>query len=163
MQLKFDWLIVLENLRRGILVTDVQLEAPVGPRIIYANAAWLKMTGYTRAELAGKTPRMLQGPRTDRKLLRRLREDLLARRVFQGQTWNYRKNGEPFMMNWLCYAVYADSGKPLYYVAEQRDVTELEAFRMKERLMRNPSDQEAREFFAVLDRYRQKAGGRLGA
>jgi hypothetical protein len=28
MQLKFDWVIVLENLRRGILVTDTTLEGP---------------------------------------------------------------------------------------------------------------------------------------
>jgi hypothetical protein len=34
MQLKFDWLIVLENLRRGIMVTDVNLEPPRGPRIM---------------------------------------------------------------------------------------------------------------------------------
>ena len=46
MQLKFDWLIVLENLRRGIMVTDAMLDGPSGPRIIYVNRAWLKMTGY---------------------------------------------------------------------------------------------------------------------
>jgi hypothetical protein len=34
MQLKFDWLIVLENLQRGIMVTDTTLEGPAGPRII---------------------------------------------------------------------------------------------------------------------------------
>ncbi|MFN0067552.1 MAG: PAS domain-containing protein, partial [Limisphaerales bacterium] len=53
MQLKFDWLIVLENLRRGIMVTDTTLEGPAGPRIIYVNSAWLKMTGYGRDELSG--------------------------------------------------------------------------------------------------------------
>jgi PAS domain S-box-containing protein len=163
MQLKFDWMIVLENLHVGILVTDVDLKSRSGPRIIYANRAWVNMSGYDRAEVAGKTPRILQGPKTDRTVVGRLREDLEARRVFHGQTWNYRKSGEPFMMNWHCYAVYADNGKPLYYVAEQRDVTELEAFRMKERLMRNPSDQEAWKFFEVLDRYRQKVSRQLEA
>lgn len=39
MQLKFDWLIVLENLRRGIMVTNTTLEGPAGPRIIYVNSA----------------------------------------------------------------------------------------------------------------------------
>ena len=41
MQLKFDWLIVLENLRRGIMVTDTALEGPKSPHIIYVNSAWL--------------------------------------------------------------------------------------------------------------------------
>ena len=61
MQLQFDWLIVLENLHRGIMVTDVTMDGPSGPRIIYVNRAWMKITGYDRADIAGKTPRILQG------------------------------------------------------------------------------------------------------
>lgn len=150
MQLKFDWLIVLENLRRGIMVTDVTLEGPVGPRIIYVNRAWLKMTGYDRGELAGKTPRILQGKHTDRAVVSSLKQKLLNRELFHGQTWNYRKNGEPFLMNWYCYTIYGERPKPIYYVAEQEDVTEIESLRMKQRLMINPEDAEAQAFFAVL-------------
>jgi PAS domain S-box-containing protein len=155
MQLKFDWLIVLENLRRGIMVTDVNLEPPLGPRILYVNRAWLKMTGYGRDELANKTPRMLQGKHTDRAVVRSLRTALQARRTFHAQTWNYRKNGEPFVMNWYCYPIYGERGKPIYYVAEQEDVTELETLRMKQRLLLNPGDPESTQFFAVLKEYRE--------
>lgn len=154
MQLKFDWLIVLENLRRGIMVTDVSIESPGGPRIIYVNRAWLKMTGYDRDEIAGKTPRILQGKDTDRKVLNALKECLLKRQVFHGQTWNYRKSGEPFLMNWYCYAIYGERGRPIYYVAEQEDVTEIEALRLKQRLFIDPNDSEAREFFAVLRKWK---------
>lgn len=157
MQLKFDWLIVLENLQVGILVTDVNLRGPDGPRIIYANRAWIHMTGYDRGELGGQTPRILQGPKSDRKLLRRLKEDLEARRVFHGQTWNYRKSGQPFMMNWYCYAIYGERGKPIYYVAEQRDVTEIESLRMRERQARNPHDPEAAKFFEILEEFSKKS------
>ena len=150
MQLKFDWLIVLENLHRGIMVTDTTLEGPKSPRIIYVNAAWLRMTGYARDEIANQTPRMLQGKHTDRAVVGSLKQKLLNREVFHGQTWNYRKNGEPFLMNWYCYAIYGDRSKPIYYVAEQEDVTELETLRMKERLLVNPSDPEALALFAVL-------------
>ena len=150
MQLKLDWLIVLENLRRGIMVTNADLEGPHNPRIIYVNQAWLKMTGYERHELAGLTPRILQGKHTDQAVVGLLKQKLLDREVFHGQTWNYRKSGEAFLMNWYCYAVYGDLGKPVYYVAEQEDVTELEALRLKERLLANPQDAEANTFFAVL-------------
>jgi PAS domain S-box-containing protein len=154
MQLNFDWLIVLENLRRGIMVTDVNLNPPSGPRILYVNRAWLKMTGYTREELTGKTPRLLQGKHTNRAVLGLLRQKLLNREVFHGQTWNYRKTGEPFLMNWYCYAIYGERGKPTYYVAEQEDMTELESLRMRQRLLSNPHDQEAAAFFAVLKDWR---------
>jgi hypothetical protein len=45
MQLIFGWLIVVENLRRGIMVTDTTLGGPAGPLVIYVNSAWLKVTG----------------------------------------------------------------------------------------------------------------------
>jgi len=153
MQLKFDWLIVLENLRRGVLVTDTNLESPKGPRIIYVNRAWMEMTGYDREDIRNKTPRMLQGPKTDRSVVGNLKETLLKRKVFHGQTWNYRKNKRPFLMNWYCYAVYGELGKPIYYVAEQEDLTEIESFRMKQRLLQDPLDPTALDFFAVLKAY----------
>jgi PAS domain S-box-containing protein len=150
MKLKFDWLIVLENLHHGIMVTDVALDAPAGPRIIYVNRAWMKITGYDRADISGKTPRILQGKHTDRNLLKVLGTKLMNREVFHGQTWNYRKSGQPFIMNWYCYAIYGDNGKPIYYVAEQEDATEFETLRMKQRLLLNPLDPNANKFFAVV-------------
>jgi hypothetical protein len=79
-----------------------------------------------------------------------LKQKLLNREVFHGQTWNYRKGGEPFLMNWYCYAIYGERPKPIYYVAEQEDVTELETLRMKQRLLANPNDTDALSFFSVL-------------
>lgn len=159
MQLKFDLLIVLENLRRGIMVTDVTLDGPAGPRIIYVNRAWLKMTGYNREELNGKTPRLLQGKHTDRAVVGSLKQKMLNREVFHGQTWNYRKSGEPFLMNWYCYAVYGERGKPIYYVAEQEDITRLEELRMKQRLLNDPLDSEAARFFSVIAEWKASRKG----
>jgi PAS domain S-box-containing protein len=150
----------LENLHRGIMVTDVTMDSPTGPRIIYVNRAWMKITGYDRADISGKTPRILQGKHTDRNVLKVLKAKLLDRQVFHGQTWNYRKSGEPFRMNWFCYAIYGDNGHPIYYVAEQEDTTELETLRMKQRLLLNPLDPDANNFFAILAEY--KAARELG-
>jgi len=79
MQLKIDGIIVLENLRRGIMVTDTTLEGPQSPRIIYVNAAWLKLTGYGRDEIANQILRMLQGKHTDRAVVSSLKQKLLNR------------------------------------------------------------------------------------
>lgn len=156
MDLNLDWTIVLENLRVGVLVTDVELKGPAGPRILYVNQAWVDMTGYHRDAVAGKTPRMLQGPHSDLSVLSRLRRDLEGGRTFHGQTWNYRRSGEPFMMNWYCYAIYRGGNRPAYYAAEQRDVTEVESLRMKERLANDPDDRVANHFFQVLDEFRNR-------
>jgi hypothetical protein len=57
-------------------------------------------------------------------------------------------------MNWYCYAIYGERGKPNYYVAEQEDVTELETLRLKQRLLIDPLDTEALSFFSVLKEWK---------
>jgi hypothetical protein len=59
-------------------------------------------------------------------------------------------------MNWYCYSIFGERGKPIYYVAEQDDVTEIESLRLKQRLLVNPQDVEALKFFDILESYRAK-------
>ena len=56
----------------AVLITDADLTSP-GPNILYANAAFCRLTGYSVEELVGRSPRLLQGPRTDRAVLDDLR------------------------------------------------------------------------------------------
>lgn len=71
-------LAVLAEVRDAVLVTDARLELP-GPTIVYANPAFCDMTGYAPEEIEGQTPRLLQGPETDRKLMRQLKSQLAAK------------------------------------------------------------------------------------
>lgn len=57
----------------SVFVTTAELDLP-RPQILYSNAAFTRMTGYSVSELLGKTPRILQGPKSDNAVLRRLRE-----------------------------------------------------------------------------------------
>lgn len=107
----------------SVLITDAQLDPP-GPRILYANPAFCRMTGYARDEILGETPRILQGPDTDPEVVERLRQDLKAGRPFEGRTTNYRKDGTPFQIEWTIAPVRDDRDRVTHYIAVQRDVTE---------------------------------------
>ncbi|MCG5531383.1 EAL domain-containing protein [Halorhodospira halochloris] len=109
-----------------VVITDAQLEEP-GPHIIYVNNAFTRLTGYTADEVIGATPRLLQGPATDREMLDRLKEALKAGQYFKAETWNYRKDGTPYRIQWSIAPVCThDSGQCIdYFVSVQRDVTEL--------------------------------------
>jgi PAS domain S-box-containing protein len=109
--------------KESILITEALLDAP-GPRILFVNPAFTAMTGYSAAEVQGKTPRLLQGPRTDRAVMRRLRQTLQAGDSFEGEAINYRKDGAEFLMEWQITPICTAAGVTTHYVAVQRDITE---------------------------------------
>jgi PAS domain S-box-containing protein len=101
----------------AVLITD---SAP-DQKIIYANAAFEQLTVYSAQELIGKSPKILQGPSTDRGETGRLGHLLREGKSFEGQAVNYRKEGTPFMMWWRDETVCAD-GEIAAWVAIQRGV-----------------------------------------
>jgi PAS domain S-box-containing protein len=123
-------------------VTIADMSQPDGP-IIYANAAFYRTTGYTPDEVIGRNCRFLQGPDTDRHMVRRMREAIAARVPFTGEILNYRRDRTAFL-NRLELAPLVDRGAGLdAYVGIQRDIT---AFRAAETCRRE------REKLAALGR-----------
>lgn len=69
---------IAEHTDDVILITEAEPLNHPGPRILYVNAPFTRMTGYTPEEAIGQTPRMLQGPKTSLAACRRIREALNA-------------------------------------------------------------------------------------
>lgn len=113
---------VLEAASESILVTKADLERP-GPTIVYVNPAFERMTGWTAAEVVGKSPRLLQGERTDQSVFLRMRETIRRGDRWEGQAVNYRKNGSQFVMEWSITPLTDITGHITHFVAVQRDVT----------------------------------------
>lgn len=115
---------VLGQLYNAVIVTEAQLDPP-GPRIVYANQAFARQTGYRVGELIGQTPRILQGPDTDPVLLQDLRRRLDKGLTFEGRTVNYRKDGHPYHVEWNISPVRNQAGEIRHFISVQHDVTEL--------------------------------------
>lgn len=113
----------MDRLTEGVVITDAEVNAP-GPRIVYVNPAFVRMTGYSAAELLGRSPRLLQGPMTDRAVLDRLRRALEQQEEFRGETYNYRKDGSVYRMRWQVAPIRDAAGVVTHFVAIQRDVTD---------------------------------------
>lgn len=112
----------LDQSNDSVVITDAALDAP-GPRILYVNAAYERMSGYAAVELAGATPRLLQGPETDRALLADLKAALARGDSFHGETWNYRRDGSAYRVEWDIAPVREDDGSISAFISIQRDVT----------------------------------------
>jgi PAS domain S-box-containing protein len=112
----------VERAHDAVVVTTAGL-APPEPAIVYVNPAFEAMSGYGAAEVIGKTPRILQGPRTDRAMLDALRRALAAGETFRAETFNYRKDGGEYLVDWTTSPVTGEGGAVTHWVAIQRDVT----------------------------------------
>jgi diguanylate cyclase (GGDEF)-like protein/PAS domain S-box-containing protein len=118
---------VVVNANDSVLITEAEpIDAP-GPRILYANAAFTRTTGYEAAEVLGKSPRLLQGPHSDRAALDHLREALVAWRPIEVELLNYKKDGTPFWVELSIVPVPNETGFFTHWVSVQRDITERRA------------------------------------
>jgi PAS domain S-box-containing protein len=112
----------VEQAKEAILITSADLNFP-GPEIVFVNPAFSEMTGYSKEEILHKTPRVLQGPRSDRAMLQRLRETLSQGLGFSGEAVNYRKDGTEYFVEWDIAPVRDAEGQTVYYISVQRNVT----------------------------------------
>lgn len=119
-----DWNLAadaLEEAYDAVVITTAQLEAP-GPVIVYANRAFEELTGYAPAAVLGETPRILQGPRTDRRVLDELRSALEQGKKWMGRAVNYRKDGSSFLLEWRIAPVHDRAGRLTHFISFQREV-----------------------------------------
>lgn len=112
---------VAEHSFESVLVTKHGTGADGYP-IVYVNKAFTEMTGYGVEEVMGKSPSILQGPKTDPAVLARLASDLAAGQTFHGVAVNYRKDGSEFTLEWKVTPVADSQGKITHLVSVQREI-----------------------------------------
>ncbi|MDJ0594320.1 MAG: PAS domain S-box protein [Pleurocapsa sp. MO_226.B13] len=115
---------VVVNTNDAVLITEAEPIDEPGPRIIYVNEAFTRTTGYTLEEVIGKTPRILQGPKTNRQALAKVRKALATWQPVTVETINYRKDGSEFWVEFSIVAVANKQGLYTHWISVQRDITE---------------------------------------
>lgn len=99
-----------------------RLDEP-GPRTVYVNPAFERYTGYSPAEAIGRSPRLLQGPLTDRATLDRVRRALVNWQPVREELINYSKDGQPFWIEMDLSPVANEKGWFTHWVAIERDIS----------------------------------------
>ena len=110
----------VETTRMPMLITDPKHgENP----IIFANKAFLEMTGYGSEEIIGRNCRFLQGPETDRSTVAAVRDAIAEQREIAVEIINYKKDGSAFWNALYISPVLNEDGELIYFFASQLDVS----------------------------------------
>ncbi len=138
---------VVVNTNDAVMITATEPFPPGLPGnitrapILYVNPAFTTMTGYTLQEVLGKTPRILEGPKTDSSALARLREALSLGKSATVEVINYRKDGSEFWVEFSVVPVADRQGCYTHWIFVQRDITQRkqteEALRQSEERFRS--------------------------
>lgn len=115
---------VITNTKDAVLITEAEPIDEPGPKIIYVNKAFTKMTGYEADEVIGKSPRILQGSKTDKQERAKLSKAIKNWQPYETTVINYKKTGEEFWVNFSISPVADESGWFTHWIAIQKDVTE---------------------------------------
>ncbi|QZX98972.1 PAS domain-containing protein [Halobaculum rubrum] len=115
------------------LKTRTMDEAPVGITIadatqpdmplVYANAAFERITGYPPSHAVGRNCRFLQGEATSEEPVARMRAAIERDEATTVEVRNYRRDGELFWNEVTIAPLRDDTGRVTHYVGFQQDVT----------------------------------------
>lgn len=111
----------VEMTRMPMVVTDPNL--PDNP-IVFANNAFLDLTGYKQEDVVGRNCRFLQGPGTDPRTVAEVRNALAEQRAVAVDILNYKADGTPFWNALFIGPVFDKDGKLLFFFSSQMDITE---------------------------------------
>ncbi len=111
---------VVVHANDAVLITVPDIAQPT---IIYANAAFTQMTGYSLVEILDRTPRLLQGPKSDRLKLDQIRKTLALGIPVQVELINYRKDGSEYWVELNIVPLFSSEGNLQHFVSIQREIT----------------------------------------
>lgn len=103
----------------SMVITNPHLE---DNPIVYVNEAFTRTTGYARSASIGQNCRFLQGEKTEKAAVDKIRDAIANQESVTVDLLNYKANGAPFM-NRLIVAPIADSkGKVQYFIGIQKEL-----------------------------------------
>ncbi len=110
---------VFTTAREGITITDIQ------GNIVDVNDAFSRITGYSRQEVLGQNPRLLNSGQQTASFYETMWREILGKGHWYGEIWNRRKDGQIYAQMLTITTVRDDDGNPTNFVAVFSDITAL--------------------------------------
>ncbi len=111
----------LASVSNAVMITDAH------GVIVWVNAGFTEMSGYTAEEAVGSTPRLLKSGVQDEAFYAGVWSTILAGRSWDGELINRHRSGRLYTVRQTITPIADGGGRPVHLVAVHEDVTELRA------------------------------------
>ncbi len=102
----------------SVLITDYE------GKVEYVNPRFIELTGYSKEEVLGKNPRMLQSGVMSEEEYREMWETILSGKEWRGEFHNRKKNGELYWEDAVISSITNDQGEITHFLAVKEDITD---------------------------------------
>ena len=110
--------LAVEQSPNSIVITDLDA------KIVFANSALLKSSGYSESEVIGQNPRILQSGKTSKQTYEEMWATITRGEIWKGELVNRRKDGTEYVEYVMISPIRDDEGKITNYLAIKDDITE---------------------------------------
>lgn len=107
-----------------VIITEAGPLDESGPRIVFVNEAFHRITGWRSDEVIGRTPRLLQGPKTDPAELARIGAAIRRGEPVHAELINYTRQGAEYWVEFDIVPLLDRSGHVTHFVAVEREISE---------------------------------------
>ena len=121
---------VITNANDSVMICQKEINSN-SLKIVYANRAFLNMSGYKLIDAIGKGYDILNGPKTSKKSLRNIEEAIKQEEQYQTEILNYNKSGKSFWTDLNFAPVFDSNGDVNHFIIIQRDITERKKRRLE--------------------------------
>ena len=111
----------VEQSTESIVITDLR------GNIEYVNEAFVHTSGFTREEVTGKNPRLLQSGKTPPETFSMLWAALSNGETWKGEFHNRQRNGQEFIESAIISPIRQPDGQITHYLAVKQDITRQKA------------------------------------
>lgn len=137
------------SIRIAVILTDAE------KKILWVNQDFTKITGYTLWEVWGKKPGILQGQKSEKDVVARIREALLRQKPIRETITNYRKNGEDYRCTLAIYPIFNQQKELTNFIAFEVDEDEVDDIEKVPLLQLSPKYQNSPLDFVESERLYQ--------
>lgn len=115
---------VITQAKDAVIITENDTSESLIPKIIFANQAFSKMSGYKASEVIGKSPLIFRGENSDEKEFEKLISSVKNEQATNIETISYKKDGEEYWVSFSMIPIFDKDGKLSHWISIQRDITD---------------------------------------